>query len=115
SGNNSASARVRTHTTISSQTTYTYADNRTAAQILATMTGAVDNGSGSTSGGTSTTTRRPNTYFNGTVICRSPREEVVVTISESDPILLSAESVEICEEESSELITITEGLDNYDT
>src|SRR5690606_19418671 len=47
--------------------------------------------------------------------CKSPREEVVVTISESDPILLSAESVEICEEESSELITITEGLENYDT
>ena len=114
-GNSSASARVRTHTTSSSQTTYTYADNRTAAQILATMTGAVDNGSGSTNGGTSTTTRRPNTYFNGTVICRSPREEVVVNISESDPVVLSEESLEVCEGETTDVITITEGLDNYDT
>lgn len=114
-GNSSASARVKTHTTSSSQTTYTYADNRTAAQILATMTGAVDNGSGSTNGGTSTTTRRPNTYFNGTVICRSPREEVVVTISESDPVVLSEESLEVCEGETTDVITIIEGLDNYDT
>lgn len=117
SNNNSGgtAAIVRTHTTSSSQTTYTYADNRTAAQILATMTGAVDNGSGSTSGGTSTTTRRPNTYFNGTAICRSPREEVVVTISESDPVVLSEESLEVCEGETTEVVTITEGLDNYDT
>lgn len=114
-GNSSASARVRTHTTSSSQTTYTYADNRTAAQILATMTGDVDNGSGSTSGGTSTTTRRPNTYFNGTAICKSPREEVVVTISESDPVVLSEESLETCPGETTEVVTITEGLDNYDT
>src|SRR5690606_21460984 len=58
SNNNSGSissvnyARVRTHTTSSSQTTNTRADNRTAAQILATMTGSVANDAGATSGDT---------------------------------------------------------------
>src|SRR5690606_33127193 len=35
-------AKVRTHTTSENQTTYTRADERTAAQFLETMTGGVD-------------------------------------------------------------------------
>jgi hypothetical protein len=86
SNNNSGSfttsnyARVRTHTTTENQTTNTRADNRTAAQILATMTGAVVNASGITSGDTYALNRRPNTYFMGMAACKSPREEVVVTV-----------------------------------
>lgn len=55
---------LRTDNQTNYRTLYTYADNRTAAQVCATVTGAVDNGSGSTSGGTSRSQLRPKMIFN---------------------------------------------------
>ena len=42
-----SSGAIKYHTTSANMTTYTYADNRTAAELLATITGNV-NGSGNT-------------------------------------------------------------------
>jgi hypothetical protein len=95
-------------------TTYTYADNRTAEQILNTMSGAVSNGT-NTSGGTSTTSSRPNYYFNGNGLCASPRTEVVATVTTPPTFTLSESTTEICPEENSAVITITEGAADYDT
>lgn len=95
-------------------TTYTYADNRTAEQILNTMSGNVSNGS-TTSGGTSTTSSRPNYYFNGNGLCASPRTEVVATVTLPPTFTLSESTTEICPEENSAVITITEGATDYDT
>jgi hypothetical protein len=108
------SASTRYHAPGSNLTTYTYADNRTAQQILDTMTGAVSNGSG-TSGGTSTSTSRANIYINGNGICASEREEVVVTVTAAPDFELSQTTLEICEGDTSDAVTITTGASDYDT
>ncbi|WP_190304150.1 GEVED domain-containing protein, partial [Paenimyroides baculatum] len=61
-----SSGAVKYHTTSANMTTYTYADNRTAAELLATITGNV-----SGSGNTVTSSKRPNTIFVGVAGCVS--------------------------------------------
>ncbi len=115
-GDYSESGSVRYHSTPVAQCTYTYADNRTAAQFLQTMTGGVANAGGSTSGSTTTSTSRANTYFNGVGLCVSPRTEVVATVTAAPELALSstAPSV-ICEGSSTEVVTVTSGESDYTT
>ena len=108
------SASTRYHAPGSNLTTYTYADNRTAQQILDTMTGAVSNGSG-TSGGTSTSTSRANIYINGNGVCASERTEVIATVTAAPDFELSQTTLEICEGDTSDAVTITTGASDYDT
>ncbi len=103
-GNYSAAALVTTHTTSPNRTTYTYADNATAEELL--------NG---TVGFTTTTSRRPNIYFTATAGCKSHKEEIVVTVLEPEPFSISLEEAEMCATESTETITIVEGAADYDT
>src|SRR5690606_30924736 len=105
---------VRYHSAGASRTTYTYADNRTPAQLLATMTGAVVNDAGATSGGTTTTTYRANTYFNGAGLCKSPSNEVEIVVNPATELVLSTNSIEnVCQGNDSPIITITEGAEAY--
>ncbi len=115
-GNNPESGSVRYHSTPVAQCTYTYADNRTAAQFLQTMTDGVANIEGITSGSTTTSTSRANTYFNGVGLCVSPRTEVVATVTAAPELALSstAPSV-ICEGSSTEVVTVTSGGSDYTT
>ena len=108
-GAESNSGSVRYHTTSASQCTYTYADNKTAAQILATATGTVAG-----SGGTTTSTSRANTYFNGFGICSSPRAAVVATVNAAPGLALSSTQVTICNGASSAPIIVTTGATDYD-
>ncbi len=107
------SASVEYHTTSWVSTTYTNGDRRTPQQILEVITGAPAEGpTGSTNGGTSTSSSRPNTYFNGTGICSSPRTEVIATVTAPPALELSHDNIEICEGQS-QLVTVTEGLTSY--
>jgi len=114
SGSSTNSGKVIYHTTPNRQTTYTYADNRTALQILQTMTGGVPNEQGVTSGGTVTSTARPNTYFNGLGVCYSPMHEVVATVTASPAIELSSYNLIICEGET-QLVSLLDGATAYDS
>src|SRR5690554_6359572 len=108
--NGSTSGALKYHTTSPNMTTYTYADSRTAAEILATNTGNVNG-----SGGTSTTNVRPNTVFFIEVGCNSKPVEVTVTVLPKPEFELSANQVTSCEGSASELVTITSNLGGYDT
>jgi len=95
-------------------TTYTYADGRTADQILNTLTGGVSNGS-TTSGNTTSSSNRPNYYINGNGLCASPRVEVVATVTTAPELALSSNNVTICNEIADTVVTIETGNDDYDT
>src|SRR5690606_11915639 len=101
-GGTSSSARY--HSPGATLTTYTYADNKTAAQILGTMIGNVDG-----SGSTTTSSNRANIYINNTPICSSARTEVIATITDSPDFALSGTDATICAGETSTAITIAEG------
>ena len=110
SGNFSGNGALRYHKTTSSMTTYTYADNRSAAEILSTNTGSVNG-----SGGTGTTVDRPNTIFVGNSGCVSPAIEIPVTVSLKPAFDISATSITSCGGGASDPVTITTNLGNYDT
>lgn len=117
--NNATSASggdVKYHSVGATRTTYTQADNRTPAQVLATITGGVANDAGTTSGSTVTSSNRANTYFNGMGLCNSPYHEVEVEVSEAPALALSTNTIEdVCQGNDSSLVTIVSGASNYDT
>ena len=47
--------------------------------------------------------------------CTSPRTEVVATVTEAPAFTLSTAELEICREQMSNVVTVTEGTANYDT
>lgn len=96
------SGSVRYHQPGFVSTAYRYSDNVTAAALLANPTAS------------STNQYRPNVIFNGVGLCTSPAEEVVLTITPSTPIALSAESIVTCQGNFSEVVTITSGQTTYD-
>ena len=106
---------VRYHQAPATRTTYTYADNRTPAQLLATMTGSVANDAGATSGSTTTTTYRANTYFNGVGLCASPFTPVTVNVTPSPEFALSSNNVTVCQGNHSSAVTVATGASDYDT
>lgn len=106
---------VRYHQAPATRTTYTYADNRTPAQLLATMTGGVPNDGGTTSGSTTTTTYRANVYFNGVGLCSSPFTPVVVTVTPSPEFTLSSANTTVCQGNYSDTITVATGASDFDT
>lgn len=113
-GNFGASGTTLYHTAPTTQTTVTFADQRTAQQLLETVTGGVINAAGQSSGNTSTSAFRPNTLFNATALCFSPATEVEVTISTPPTVALSATTIDACQGSDSELVTVTVGLEDYD-
>lgn len=116
--NNASSATggdVYYHAVGVNRTTYTQADNRTAAQILATLTGGVQNEEGVSSGSTSASGNRANTFFNGIVLCSSPIQEVEVVVSPSEDFTLEVDEVTVCQGNYTEPIFIETGDDVYDT
>ncbi len=106
-GVSSQSAEIRYHVTPFNSLTVTYADNKTAAEILSTMTGSVG-----ISGGTTVYANRANIIFNPT--CMSPRVEVVATVNPAPTLELSTNSLEICEGSNSTVVTVTTGASDYD-
>src|SRR5690606_2150437 len=106
----STSGALMYHTTSSSMTTYTYGDNRSAAELLLTLTGNVNG-----SGGTSTSTARPNTVFLATSSCNSELVEVKVEITPKPAFELSTDMVTSCSGDPSEVVTISSNLGGYDT
>lgn len=105
------SGALRYHTTTPNMNTYTYADNRTAAEFLNTLTGGVTG-----SGGTATNSGRPNTVFVGNVGCISPAIEIPVTVSQKPAFELSSATATSCEGGvSTTPVTITTNLGGYDT
>ena len=107
SGVSSEAAEIRYHVTPFNSLTATYADNKTAAQILATMSGSVDS-----SGNTLTYANRANMVFNST--CISPRVEVIATVNPAPALELSTTVLEICEGSDSTVVTVTTGVSDYD-
>ena len=104
------SGALRYHTTTPSMNTYTQADNKTAAEFLATNSGSVNG-----SGGTYTNSGRPNTIFVGNSGCVSPAIEIPVTVSLKPAFDISATSITSCGGGASDPVTITTNLGNYDT
>ncbi|MDN3705772.1 T9SS type A sorting domain-containing protein [Myroides ceti] len=107
SGVSGQSTQIRYHVTPFNSLTATYADNKTAAQILATMSGSVDS-----SGNTATYANRANMVFNST--CISPRVEVLATVNPAPSLELSTAVLEICEGSDSTAVTIITGASEYD-
>jgi hypothetical protein len=105
-------ADVRHDATSYVSSTYTYADNRTAAEICATLTGGVANAAGVNSGGTLTSSLRPKFIFNATGVCRSPRQEVIATVTPPDAIEASATLTTVCAE-SPTTLSVTSTNTNY--
>jgi hypothetical protein len=60
-------------------------------------------------------TNRPRFTINGTLLCFSPRVEVVATVTASPAFSLSATNATICNGESTSVTTITTGVADYDT
>src|SRR5690606_15738096 len=110
SGNYTQAKSIRYIATSFASTKHTRADNRTATQILYTMTGAV-----SSSGGTYVTFFRPNYYINGSALCNSPRVEVIATVTPAPVVSLSQATTTVCSGEVSETITIAQGAEDFDT
>lgn len=57
---------------------------------------------------------RPQFIFEGQGICTSPRTEVIATVTPPPALVLSHEGITLCAGEN-QLVTITEGLANYDS
>ncbi len=103
SGNFAQTNSMLYHTTTSSMCTYTTADNRTAAQLLATNTGGV-----SGSGGTYTSPSRINVKFVATTECASTREEVEIQLSQNPVNAITGTTTNVCE---GEVVTLNSGND----
>ncbi|MUV02201.1 T9SS type A sorting domain-containing protein [Flavobacterium rakeshii] len=89
-------------------TTYTYADNQTAADICAATTGSVGE-----SGNTTTSSNRAQMIINGTAICSSPRMAVTATVTDAPDVVLVASEPSICEGESTDISVSSDNL-NYE-
>jgi len=109
-GSTGGSGALRYHTTDINMNTYTWADNRTAAEFISTLTGNVNG-----SGGTSTNSGRPNTVFVGVAGCISPAIEIPVTVAPKPAFELSTDKVISCDGDISSPVTITTNLGGYDT
>lgn len=109
-GSTGGNGALRYHTTDINMNTYTWADNRTAAEFTSTLTGNVNG-----SGGTSTNSGRPNTIFVGVAGCISPAIEIPVTVAPKPAFELSTDKVISCEGDSSSPVSITTNLGGYDT
>lgn len=90
--------------------TYTYADNKTAAQICPTLTGTVDG-----SGGTSSSSNRPKLIINGTSLCAGARTLVTATVNTPPAFTLSGNPAPICAGQTTAAVTITAGAADYNT
>ncbi|WKW46340.1 GEVED domain-containing protein [Myroides sp. JBRI-B21084] len=109
-GNFSSSGTLVYHNAPAKRTTYSYANNVTATQLLATISGSTGG-----SGGTTTTAVRPNTMFIATLGCKSVLTEVPVTITPKPDFQISKDKVTSCKGDPSEVVTITTNLGGYDT
>ena len=106
---------VRYHKTQVPMTTFTYADETTAASLLSTMTGGATNISGNSSGDTTTDRVRPNTVFVGNAVCESTAIEIPVTIDPKPIFELSTDKATSCEGAATSLVTIASNQGGYDT
>ncbi|MBA5792856.1 MULTISPECIES: fibronectin type III domain-containing protein, partial [unclassified Flavobacterium] len=104
------SGALRYHSSSSSMTTVTYADNKTAADFLSVVTGGV-NGSGNTV----TVSGRPNTVFVGDAGCVSPAIEIPVTVAPKPLFDLSTDKVSSCDGNASSSVRVVTNLGGYDT
>lgn len=86
--------------------TYTYADNQSAADICAAVTGAVNG-----SGGTGTISARPKINFNANAVCSGPRQMVEATASTAVAITASASDNSLCLGESTDLSVTSANAD----
>lgn len=93
-----SSATVQYDVTPYVASTYTYADNQSAAAVCAATTGGVGG-----SGGTGTASARAKMTFNATALCESPRVMVTATVTDAPDIELASEDAEICMGGSTEL------------
>ncbi len=97
-------------TTAGPRTTYTYADSKSASDFLATNTGSVNG-----SGGTTTTSDRPNTVFVGVKGCLSPAIEIPIVIEPKPLFELSTDKVTSCEGGTTSVVTVATNQGGYDT
>src|SRR5690606_22365024 len=89
-----------------------YADNVTAEVMLATLSSSNSLG---TARGNTTVASRPQIAFEVEYQCESARVEVVATITEAPAVVLNEDKFTMCEGDTSDLFTITSGLEDYDT
>lgn len=106
---------VRTHESSENRTTRLAIDNldvATTSYLIGFNNGTWSPPTSSNTPARSNFKARPNTYFNGTGICSSPRTEVIATVTAPPALELSHDNIEICEGQS-QLVTVTEGLTSY--
>lgn len=84
-------------------TSYRYSDNVTSAVMLANTTASY------------TSSVRPNVHINGVGLCSSPSTPVLLTVTPPAELVLSAETLETCQGNFTDVLTITAGAQNYDT
>ncbi len=97
------SSVVESDVTAYASATITYADNRTAAEVCGTSTGAVANADGATSGNTIIESARAKITFNATALCESPRVAVVATVTPAPAITVEVSDASICVGQSTDL------------
>ena len=83
-------------------TSYRYSDNVTSAVMLANTTASY------------TSSVRPNVHINGVGLCSSPSTPVLLTVTPPAELVLSAETLETCQGNFTDVLTITAGAQNYD-
>lgn len=106
--NYSDSGSVRTHTAPATRTSYFYSDSASVDQFVNNTTTI----SGMYS---STSSTRPNIIFNGVGLCSSPYIPVEAIVTEAPALELSATSLDVCQGNYSEPLTIVTGAEDYDT
>lgn len=104
----SNSGSVRTHTASPTKTSYFYSDYATVDQFV----------NATTASGTmysSTSSNRPNIYLNGVGLCSSPFIPVIVEVDSAPELVLSSTTLETCQGNQTELLSIVTGAESYDS
>lgn len=97
-----ATSSVRFHNPGFVCTSYRYTDGVTSATMLGNLTASY------------TGNERPNTYFNGVGLCSSPATPVLLTVTPPAELILSDSTLETCQGNFTDVLTITAGAQNYD-
>lgn len=104
----SNSGSVRTHAASPTKTSYFYSDYATVDQFV----------NATTASGTmysSTSSNRPNIYLNGVGLCSSPFIPVIVEVDSAPELVLSSTTLETCQGNQTELLSIVTGAESYDS
>jgi hypothetical protein len=104
-----SSTTVRTHTAAFTGTLAIYADNATAGAMLAATSSSTSLG---TARSNTTTTTRPDMYFNTLGSCESARVAVVATVTAPPALALSSTTEAICAGAST-TINVVDGSEEY--